>query len=200
MPANRFEVLECRAALDAIRAGDARRRGPPRRAGSTCLAQHVLGMACAAPFRADDLYAEVRRAAPYARISRRKDFDDVARASSRHGGYALGAYRALAAAARAIADGQLHAPPRRASPSNYRMNIGTIVEADDAEGADPARGQVLGEVEEYFILGLVPGDTFVFAGQMLRFEACARMARSSAARAGADAPQVPAYAGRPAAA
>ena len=32
-------------------------------------------------------------------------------------------------------------------------------------------GRVLGEVEEYFIEMLTPGDTFVFAGEILRFEA-----------------------------
>jgi ATP-dependent helicase Lhr and Lhr-like helicase len=40
------------------------------------LAQHLLGLACSAPFHPDDAYAEVRRAAPYAELSR-KDFDDV---------------------------------------------------------------------------------------------------------------------------
>ena len=33
-----------------------------------------------------------------------------------------------------------------------------------------AAGRVLGEVEEYFIEQLVPGDSFVFAGEVLRFE------------------------------
>jgi ATP-dependent Lhr-like helicase len=31
-------------------------------------------------------------------------------------------------------------------------------------------GRVLGEVEEYFIEQLMPGDSFVFAGEILRFE------------------------------
>ena len=40
------------------------------------LAQHVMGCACGEPFRSDDLYEEVRRAAPYAALLR-SDFDDV---------------------------------------------------------------------------------------------------------------------------
>src|SRR5690349_20603171 len=32
-------------------------------------------------------------------------------------------------------------------------------------------GRILGEIEEYFIEGLVPGDTFVFGGEIVRYEA-----------------------------
>ena len=32
-------------------------------------------------------------------------------------------------------------------------------------------GRMLGEVEEYFVETLTPGDTFVFAGEVLRYEA-----------------------------
>jgi ATP-dependent Lhr-like helicase len=54
VPANRFEVLECNAARDAVLAGelDGERL---RRGGLDVLAQHVLGMACSAPFDADQL-------------------------------------------------------------------------------------------------------------------------------------------------
>ena len=51
VPANRFEVLECEAAMLGVAAreldGD-----PPRPGGLDVLAQHLLGLACAAPFRA----------------------------------------------------------------------------------------------------------------------------------------------------
>src|SRR4029453_1072998 len=67
----------------------------------------------------------------------------------------------------------------------YRMNVGTIVEAPmikirlvgrGAAGRKPgtagrlAGGRVLGELEEYFINQLSAGDTFAFAGEVLRFE------------------------------
>ncbi len=59
VPANRFEVMECQAALDANYLGS--QDSPPMREGCLdVLAQHVLGMACAAPFRSEDLYAEGR--------------------------------------------------------------------------------------------------------------------------------------------
>ncbi len=63
VPANRFEVLECRAAVDGVAAHDLDGDAPPP-GGLDVLAQHVLGMAAAAPFRADDLYAEVRAPRP----------------------------------------------------------------------------------------------------------------------------------------
>src|SRR5260370_33371649 len=51
----------------------------------------------------------------------------------------------------------------------FRMNVGTIVELPLIK-VKMRRGPILGEVEESFIQGLVAGDTFVFAGRLLRFE------------------------------
>ena len=60
------------------------------------------------------------------------------------------------------------------------MNVGTIVEAPmlkvrltrPKKGKRPiSGGRVLGEMEEYFLTALAPGDTFVFAGETLRLEA-----------------------------
>ncbi len=49
VPANRFEVLECRAALDAV-AENAQDTPPLRTGALDVLAQHVLGCACGEPF------------------------------------------------------------------------------------------------------------------------------------------------------
>ena len=71
IPANRFEVLECRAALDAI--AENAQDTPALRVGALdVLAQHVLGCACGEPFFSDDLYAEVKTAAPYSALTRRR--------------------------------------------------------------------------------------------------------------------------------
>src|SRR5690606_19152390 len=89
VPANRFEVLECRAAIDAV--NENAQDAPPLRTGALdVLAQHVMGRACGAPFHADDLYEEVRTAAPYAALAR-ADFDDVIDFVAT-GGYALKSY------------------------------------------------------------------------------------------------------------
>jgi len=91
----------------------------------------------------------------------------------------------------------------------YRLNVGTIVEApmvrvrlarrqSGALKPSPssllAAGRVLGEVEEYFIEQLVPGDSFVFAGEVLRFEGL-RETDAIVTRSHAAEPKVPSYDG-----
>ncbi|MFO7482365.1 ligase-associated DNA damage response DEXH box helicase [Oceanibaculum nanhaiense] len=192
VPANRFEVLECRAALDGIRAmeldGD-----PPRPGGLDVLAQHIVGTACAGPFQADALYAEIASAAPYAGLDR-QTFDDVLEFCAT-GGYALRSYERYR---RLIGDGPKGSGGgwRLSHPSHlrrYRMNVGTIVEAVTLK-VRLNRGPVLGEVEEYFVMGLEPGDTFLFAGRLLRFDGL-RETMVQASPATGDAPKIPAYAG-----
>ena len=143
VPANRFEVLECRAALDAI-AENAQDTPPARTGALDVLAQHVLGCACGAPFLADELYDEVRSAAPYAGLAR-ADFDAVVDFVAT-GGYALKAYERFAKI-RQGKDGRWRIS-HPAVAQRYRMNVGTIVEADmlkvrlvrsRASQGDPAR-------------------------------------------------------------
>ena len=58
VPGNRFEMLECQAALDAVE--EAAQDTPDARQGALdVLAQHVLGMACADAFDPLDLYDEI---------------------------------------------------------------------------------------------------------------------------------------------
>lgn len=180
VPANRFEVLECRVAIDAI--AENAQDTPPLRSGALdVLAQHVLGCACGAPFASDDLFAEVRTAAPYAGLSR-KDFDDVVEFVAT-GGYALKSYERFARI-RQGADGKWRVTNPRVRQM-YRLNVGTIVEEQmlkvrlvrsrrggmGSTGAIARGGRLLGEIEEYFIEGLVAGDTFVFGGEIVRYEA-----------------------------
>src|SRR2546430_7621979 len=93
VPANRFEVLECRAAIDAV-AVNAQDTPPLRIGALDVLAQHVLGCACGVPFRADELYAEVTSAAPYAGLTR-ADFDATIDFVAT-GGYSLKYYERVA--------------------------------------------------------------------------------------------------------
>jgi ATP-dependent Lhr-like helicase len=137
------------------------------------LAQHILGTACAGPFDPAALHAEVRGAAPYAALSQ-VDFDAVVDFVAT-GGYALRAYDRYARL-RATPEGKLRlAHPRLAQ--QYRLNVGVIVEdpmvAIKLMGKGrPAGGggRKLGELEEYFVEQLSAGDTFVFSGEVLRFE------------------------------
>jgi ATP-dependent Lhr-like helicase len=198
IPANRFEVLECRAAIDAI-AVNAQDTPAQRIGGLDVLAQHVLGCACGEPFRSDDLYAEVTTAAPYAALTR-EDFDAVVDFVAT-GGYALKAYDRFARI-REGKDGRWRiAHPKVAQ--RYRMNVGTIVEADmlkvrlvrsRVSKMIPRGGRLLGEVEEYFVETMVLGDTFVFAGEILKYEAIVEDA-VYVSRTASEDPKVPAYEG-----
>ncbi|WP_414653730.1 ligase-associated DNA damage response DEXH box helicase [Geminicoccus sp.] len=162
VPANRFEFLECMAAQEAVHAGDLD-TGIVLLPGLDVLAQHVLGVACSGPFGPDELYAEVIRAQPFNDLSR-KDFDDVVQFCA-NGGYALGEYERYRRLER-LPDGRWKlADPRFAR--QWRMNVGVIVEAPVLRVKLGRR--TLGEVEEFFIQTLSPGDSFMFAGQTLEF-------------------------------
>jgi ATP-dependent Lhr-like helicase len=199
VPANRFEVLECRAAIDAV-AENAQDTPPLRTGALDVLAQHILGRACGEPFLADDVFAEVRAAAPYAQLAR-ADFDATLDFVAT-GGYALKAYERFAKI-RQDKNGRWRITHPRIA-QRYRMNVGTIVEAgmlkvrlvrSRASGAFvPRGGRLLGQVEEYFIETLTPNDTFVFAGEILKYEALVED-EVYVSRATATDPKVPAYEG-----
>jgi ATP-dependent Lhr-like helicase len=199
VPANRFEILECRAALDAVE--EAAQDTPEARKGALdVLAQHVLGMACADGFRPDDLYAEVTSAVPYADLPR-AHFDAVVDFVAT-GGYALKSYERFAKI-RPGKDGKFR-PANPGIVQRYRMNVGTIVEATMLKvrlgraarsGRTPIGGRVLGEVEEYFAETMTPGDTFVFAGEVLRFEAISGDQVIATRTAPGTDPKIPSYAG-----
>jgi ATP-dependent Lhr-like helicase len=204
IPANRFEVLECRAALGAI--ADNAQDTPPLRTGSLdVLAQHVLGAACGQPFLADALYEEVRAAAPFNGLTRR-DFDDTIDFVAT-GGYALKAYERFAKI-RQDKEGRWRISHPRVAQS-YRLNVGTIVEEamlkvrlvrsrgaarGGYSGGIARGGRLLGEVEEYFVETLTPGDTFVFAGEILKYESLVED-QVHVSRTNATDPKVPAYEG-----
>ena len=176
-PSNRFEVLECRAAVEAVAAGEL--DGPGlRRGGLDVLAQHVMGRACGDGFDAVKLYDEITVAAPYKDLDW-KTWERVVDLVTT-GGYALKTYDRFRRIVK-YTDGVWRArndDVRR----QHRMNIGTIVEdpmisvrmVSFYKGSENKKlmrpGRKLGEMEEYFFEMLTPGDTFLFAGEILRFE------------------------------
>ncbi len=80
----------------------------------------------------------------------------------------------------------------------HRMNIGVIVEAARLKvmklNKTGKTGRILGEVEESFAQGLTPGDTFIFAGEMLAFMRIRDLTIEARPAAGGE-PKIPAYAG-----
>jgi ATP-dependent helicase Lhr and Lhr-like helicase len=192
VPANRFEVLECEAAILGV-SGRELDGDPPRHGGLDVLAQHLLALACSAPFCSGEIYSEVTTTAPYATLTR-ADFDDVLRFVE-DGGYVLSAYDQWKKLFR-DSEGRMHVRNARTA-ATLRMNIGTIVEAPVLKVRLVGKrgfGPTLGEVEEYFINMLRPGDTFMFAGRLLRFVRV-RDTVAECMEGGDGDPMVPAYEG-----
>jgi ATP-dependent Lhr-like helicase len=217
-PSNRFEVLECRAAQEAVAQG-ALDGAENRIGGLDCLAQHVMGCACGEPFDADELYAEVVSTAPYADLPRAqldRVIDLVAT-----GGYALRNYERYRRIVQDLRTGRWRARNAMIA-QQHRMNVGAIVESemlnvrlavrprvsspvygggvasaarDGGGGAPLLAGRRLGQIEEWFIEGLTPGDTFMFGGEILRLigvrETDALVVRASSEQN----PKIPSYAG-----
>jgi len=177
VPAHRFETLECQAAAEAVAANDLD-GDPPRIGAQDILAQHVMGCACGEPFHAGDLYAEVTSSAPYAALTR-EDFDRVLEFVST-GGYALQTYDRFRRIVQGP-DGRWRVRNQDAA-QRHRMNVGAIVEipslslriASNRSGKRVG-GRKIGEMEEGFLEQLSPGDTFLFGGQVWRFESIVGM-------------------------
>jgi len=206
VPTNRFEVLECRAAEAAVEAGEIDGEGV-RTGALDILAQHIMGRACGEGFRLDELFDEIRRAAPYAGL----DWETFERIVDfvATGGYALKTYDRFHRIVRR-SDGLWVARTARDKQA-HRMNVGAIVEApmlsvrlasfaakaglpQGSEQRALRAGRKLGEMEEYFLSLLTPGDTFLFGGEILRLIGIEGM-DALVMRAQSDSPAIPTYNG-----
>jgi len=180
IPGNRFEYLEARAALDAVESGE--RDADDFRPGSLdVLAQHVMGLACAAPFRAEELLAEVRSATPYSALT------DEAFANVLHfiegGGYALRAYDRFKRLT--LGPDGLWRVSHPRFIQQHRLNAGIIVD-QPALAVRFANGRKLGTVEEGFAATLSPGDCFFFSGtalEVVRMDSADLIVRATSKRA-----------------
>ncbi len=166
VPANRFEVLECQAALDAVRERDLDGGALPA-GGLDVLCQHLNLTACAGDFDGDALFDEIRGSGAYRDLSR-ADYDRCLDFCAT-GGYALRAYpqwhRLLQRP-----DGSWGLRDPRAA-TRLRMNVGTIVEPEyvKVRMGRGRGGPILGEVEEAFAATLSPGDSFLIGGQVVKY-------------------------------
>lgn len=201
VPSNLFEVLECQVALDASEAG-VQDTPPLRDGGLDVLAQHILCVACAAPFDLERLYEEVTGCQTY----RYLEFDLFRQVVEfvATGGYALKVYDRYAKLRR-TKDG-LYRISNPQVAQQYRLNSGTILDAATLKvrqvkprGPNTKRplgfgGKVLGEIEEWFIEQLAVGDTFVFAGRVLKFEGL-KESEAYVSRSSSSDPKIPSYQG-----
>jgi ATP-dependent Lhr-like helicase len=168
VPANRFEMLECQAAREAI-AENALDSERPRLGALDVLAQHVMGCACSEPLDLVELYDEVCSAGPYRGLAW-EDFEAVVDFVAT-GGYALRVYDRFARIVKGL-DGRWRA--RNAETVlRHRLNVGAIVSpamlaVRVVAGRRAMPGRKIGEVEEGYLELLEPGDTFIFAGRTWR--------------------------------
>ena len=172
VPANRFEVVECVAALQAVKEheldGDPRGHGP-----LDVLCQHILIRACAGPIEPSELYHEIKSVGAYSMVTRAQ-FDDCFDFCAA-GGYALRAYDRWKRL-QERSDGTWALRDPRAA-QRIRMNIGTIQDTDTLKVRlqKSRSGKPLGEIEEGFASTLTQGDTFLIGGQVVRYEGLREM-------------------------
>jgi ATP-dependent helicase Lhr and Lhr-like helicase len=203
VPTNRFEVLECRAAEVAVEAGEIDGEGL-RTGALDVLAQHIMGRACGDGFDLTELYEEIVRAGPYKALgweAFERIVDFVAT-----GGYALKTYDRYHRIVRRPDGRWVARTPRDAQA--HRMNVGAIVESPmlsvrmasfigkpgSSEKRSVRAGHKLGEMEEYFLSMLTPGDTFLFGGEILRLVGIDGL-DALVMRATGDRPAIPSYNG-----
>ena len=192
VPTNRFEMLECIAVMQAIDVGE--RDGEPMHAGSLdVLTQFVMNSACANPFDAQELYHNIRQVFSYQYLTW-ETFQQVI-ACVAHGGYTLLAYERFQRI-RPNDKGLWEAD--KEAVRRHRMNTGTIVEYETIpvglkRGNSP-HPRPLGMIEEFFIQGLSIGDTFLFAGQLLKFMGV-RDDRVITEKAKGSRPKIPSFMG-----
>jgi len=172
VPANRFEVVECVAALQAVKEheldGDPRGPGP-----LDVMCQHILIRACAGPIDPSALYQEIKSVGAYSIVSR-ASFDDCFDFCAT-GGYALRAYDKWKRLQERPDGTWALRDPRAAQ--RIRMNIGTIQDTDTLKVRlkKSRGGKPLGEIEEGFASTLTQGDTFLIGGQIVRYEGLREM-------------------------
>ncbi|WP_298298887.1 ligase-associated DNA damage response DEXH box helicase [uncultured Litoreibacter sp.] len=194
VPANRFEIVECKAALDAVRAydldGDPRGKGP-----RDVLCQHILNCAASGPFDEQELFEQVKSAGPYAALTR-AEFDACLDFCAT-GGYALRAYDRYQRLLQRDGAWQLR-DPRAAQ--QIRMNLGTIIDTETLKVRLKARrgpgsgGTPLGEIEEGFAAALTQGDTFLIGGQIVKYEGLNEMT-VQVTRSPSDRPRIATFMG-----
>ncbi len=223
VPTNRFEHLECACAREAVLAG-ALDGDPLKAGALDVLAQHVMGRACGDTFDADTLYSEVTAAAPYAELDRETfdrvltfiadggyalgSYDRFKRLVKTRDGLWRARNRDVAQRHRMNVGTIIEAPmlnvrlARRTGASKPRhgrghqglVRPGEVSRAGGAQGATLMGGKMLGQVEEWFTDQLSPGDTFMFAGQILSFEGVSG-GDCLVSRSSAEDPKIPSFEG-----
>jgi len=172
VPANKFEIVECQAALEAVRDKDL--DGEPIASGSLdVLCQHILLVACSGKILPAKLFEEIKQIGAYKNLTH-EEFKECM-GFCIDGGYALKRYEQWHRL-KLDHSGNLILRDQRIA-NKIRMNVGTIQDTETLKGRTDRRsgGKPLGEIEEAFAASLTKGDTFLIGGNIVRFESLREM-------------------------
>jgi len=161
-PLTRDELVECAALLAGVRAGRLDAIHPPR-APLDILAQHVVAECSARRWGEDDLFALVRRAAPYADLPR-SDFDEVVALVSE--GIDTGRGRRAAYLHRDRVNGELAG--RRGARLAALTSGGAIPETGDYRVVADPDDTFVGTVNEDWAVESMAGDVFLLGSTSWR--------------------------------
>lgn len=167
VPCNRFESLECYAAIKQIE--NSALDGEPLKDGSLdVVIQYIVNRACCEIITADEIFEEVSSTYSYQHLTRTQ-FNSLFNFAI-NGGNSLKTYERYQRLQKVSST--KYKVTRRFISQRHRQNIGTIVEwakLKVKKVSKGLRGRVLGEIEEYFVQHLHPGDTFLFSGEVIEF-------------------------------
>ena len=172
VPANKFEIVECQAALEAVRDKDL--DGEPIASGSLdVLCQHILLVACSGKILPAKLFEEIKQIGAYKNLTH-EEFKECM-GFCIDGGYALNRYEQWHRLKLDPSGNLILRDPRIAN--KIRMNVGTIQDTETLKVRTHRRsgGRPLGEIEEAFAASLTKGDTFLIGGNIVRFESLREM-------------------------
>ncbi len=162
VPTNRFEFIECYAVLEALKRRDF--DISTERSGSIdVLAQHIMSVACSTKFDIHTLYKSIIKVWPYRNFDKKtflKIIDFL-----KNGGYSLSNYNQFSKL-KEISPGTYEINSSKFI-KQYKLNVGTIVESQML--SVKLNNRKLGDIEDWFIQKLSPGDTFLFGGKILKF-------------------------------
>ena len=182
VPTHSLELIESAALRKAIDRGTHEDRMPYLRSLDV-LVQYLVTLAVSDGFLPEELLREVRSTTSYASLSNEEwqwCLDFIV-----YGGDALRSYDDFRKV-EVDEDGMYRVFSRKVS-MRHKFNIGTIVSSTLVK-VKLQRGKMLGQVEEYFVSKLSPGDSFWFAGmclELVRFQGVEATVRPSKKTSGA---------------
>lgn len=157
--------------------------------GYDVIAQHIVGMAMAGGVSREDALTTIKRAWSFRTLTK-PEFDRLIRYLEGGGETLEGQYRETFG--KIVEKDDVFVTPSRKVERDYLVNVGVI--ASEGMIAVMLGRKRLGFVEEGFVRGLKPGDYFVLAGRVVRFEGGDHhVGEISVARADGRMPTVPTW-------